>query len=76
MTGVLVEIFWLLGAMVLGAGLLLFAWRRIVKRWTHNMDVSDDAGYAETLTPSHRLPYAEISIHTPTSIGMHPNSPS
>lgn len=67
MTGVLVEIFWLLGAMVLGAGLLLFAWRRIVKRWTHNMDVSDDAGYAETLTTLSEAsvrrnfnPYADI----------------
>ena len=50
MAGVLVDIFSVLGVMVLGISLLLLASRLIVKRWSRNMAVSDDSRYAETLT--------------------------
>ena len=50
MAGVLVDIFSVLGVMVLGISLLLLASRLIVKRWSRNMAVSDDTRYAETLT--------------------------
>ena len=50
MAGVLVDICFALGAIVLGVSVPLLAWRCIVKRWSRNMDVSDDTRYAETLT--------------------------
>ena len=50
MAGVLLDICFALGAIVLGVSVPLLAWRWLVKRWSRNMDVGDDTRYAETLT--------------------------
>jgi P-aminobenzoate N-oxygenase AurF len=68
MAGVLIDICWVFGAMVLGVSLLLLAWVRSVKRWSRSMDVRDDTRYAEMLTTLSEAsvrrnfdPYTDIS---------------
>jgi hypothetical protein len=68
MAGVLIDIGCVLGAIVLGASVPVLAWRCIVKRWSRNMDISDDTCYAETLTTLSEAsvrrrfdPYTDIS---------------
>ncbi len=72
MAGVLLDICFALGAIVLGVSVPLLAWRWLVKRWSRNMDVGDDTRYAETLTTlsegSVRRsfdPYTDISWDAP-----------
>jgi hypothetical protein len=63
---------WSLGTAVLVGLVLLLAWTRLVKRWKRNMDVSDDADYAATLTTlseasvrRHFNPYTDIDWEAP-----------
>jgi P-aminobenzoate N-oxygenase AurF len=71
LAGVLGYICWLLGA-VLFAALLFVAWKRMVKRWRRNMDVSDDPEYVATLASlseasvrRHFNPYTDIDWDAP-----------
>ncbi|MCV7260373.1 hypothetical protein [Rhodococcus jostii RHA1] [Mycobacterium shimoidei] len=67
---VVANVCWLLGAVLL-VNLLLVAGLRVVRRWKHNMDVTDDAEYVATLatlsesSARHFNPYTEIDWAAP-----------